>query len=257
LVSRLAAALPGGLFPMPRPTVPPKRKPAKSDLRKEIAAGVISGLLVGLAFFVGQIVVDNNTSEREHAREDRQLAAQNKIEADRNEQGVLLENLRFVRGLSSSSDTAASRPFRSMDLHGLELSGLSLTGADFKNANLKETSFRNANLAGADFGGADVEGADFKGANLAGATFIYESDESRPSGKGPKYLADAILDGASFANIETWGDVNMSGASFCGAIFAKVDFSKAFTAAAKVDKIPPDGLVLPSLDNGGVELCAR
>lgn len=242
---------------MPKSVVPSKRNSAWSDLRKEVTAGVISGLLVGLAFFVGQIVVDNNTSEREHAREDRQLAAQNKIEADRNEQGILLENLRFVRGQSSSSDTTANRPFRSMDLHGLELSGLSLAGADFKNADVRGTSFRNANLAGADFGGADVAGADFTGANLVGASFYYSSDESGDTGKGPSSLAHAHIDRAKFGNIKTWGEVNLSGSSFCGARFADVDFSKAFMSGATLDKIPPEGLVLPSLDNAGVELCAE
>ena len=117
---------------------------------------MISGVVVGLFLFGGQFLVDNNRADREHEREDRQVAARDKIEEDRNEQGILLENLRFVRGLSSA-DPTLTRPFRDMDLHGLELSGLSLAGADFGNANLSGTSFRNTELSGASFDGADVE----------------------------------------------------------------------------------------------------
>lgn len=213
-------------------------------------------MVVGVFLFVGQFLVDNNRADREHEREDRQVAAQNKIEADRTEQGILLENLRFVRGLSSA-DPTLTRPFRGLDLHGLELSGLSLAGADFGNANLRGTSFRNTELSGATFGGADVEKADFTGADLAQAIFNYSTRESADSGRGPESLAQANLNGAYFRNILTWGEVNLSGSTLCGAGFDSVDFTKAFISGATLDKIPSEGGSLPAKADSSLKLCRQ
>jgi uncharacterized protein YjbI with pentapeptide repeats len=246
-----------GLSAMLTPVDASKKNDARSSHRREIRAGIVSGIvsgaLVGVALFVAQGVLDDQRTEREHAREERQIDAQNVIEENRNEQGILLENLRFVRALSSDTAPTVSRPFRGLDLHGLELSGLSLAGADFENANLGGTIFRNTELSGARFGGANVDGADFTGSDLKGASFYYETRETAESGAGPDSLAQANLDGVAFRNISTWGEVNLSGSSFCGATFDSVDFSEAFLAGSALDSIPPAGVVLPS--DPGATLC--
>lgn len=238
---------------------PPKKTPKDPAFRREVfagvASGVISGIVVGVALFTGQLVVDNNRADREHARADTQLASQNKIEADRSEQAILLENLRFVRGLSSAETTGVSRPFRGLDLHGLELGGLSLAGADFANANLKGTSFRDATLRGARFGGADVNGADFTGANMSGSTFYYGTDENKPSGKGPTSLAQADLTGVRFFRISTWSELNLSGSLLCGATFDEINFSDAFIAGAQVDRAFPQNPGLPKALDTSVKIC--
>lgn len=239
---------------MPTPKAAAKEQD-QARLGSDIVAGVISGVVVGLFLFLGQFLVDNNRADREHEREDRQVAARDKIEENRNEQGILLENLRFVRGLSSA-DPTLSRPFRDMDLHGLELSGLSLAGADFGNANLSGTSFRNTELSGASFDGADVEKADFTGADLAKASFNYSTRDSNDSGKEPESLAQANLNGAYFRNILTWGEVNLSGSTLCGAGFDTVDFTKAFISGATVDKIPSEGGILPVQKDTSLVLCS-
>jgi uncharacterized protein YjbI with pentapeptide repeats len=222
------------------------------DLWIGIVGGVASGLIVGIALFVGQLVVDDQRADRERSRDDAQIERQNSIEDARDVQGTRLENLRFVRGLSSRDDLALERPFRGLDLGGMELAGLSLVGADFENSNLAHVSFRSADLRGAQFGGANVDGADFTNANLAGASFSYENRETAASGPGPDSLAQADLSGTLFRRITTWHDLNLSGSNLTGARFEEVDLSDAFVSGAVFDNVCPLFVEWPDLALAGV-----
>lgn len=230
----------------------PQRTWLGIDLWVGILGGVASGLIVGIALFVGQLVVDDQRADREHLRDDAQVERQNSLEDARELQGTRLENLRFVRALSSRVDVELDRPFRGLDLGGMELAGLSLVGADFENANLADVSFRFADLRGASFGGANVDGADFTNANLAGASFSYENRETAASGPGPASLAQADLSGALFRRIQTWHDVNLSGSNLTGATFDEVDLSDAFVAGAVLDNICALAVEWPDLSLAGV-----
>ena len=91
-----------------------------------------------------------------------------------------LENLRFVRQLSSEPGVVA-RPFSKFDLQGQDLALLDLTGASLSDANLRDANLYSADLSPAsptqptklprhsDLSGADLTGASLMGANLTGA----------------------------------------------------------------------------------------
>jgi hypothetical protein len=111
-------------------------------------------------------------------------------------QATRLENLRFVRQLSSGKDVVA-RPFSGLDLRGQDLDLLDLTGADLSGAQLTDADLIGSNLAStptrpsllirtkltrADLSDADLtraivfnaelEGANLEGANLTDAILV-------------------------------------------------------------------------------------
>lgn len=221
-----------------------RRQRIRDDLIVGTVGGLVSGLIVGLAVFVGQIAVDNARETRENAREDRLVARQAAEEADRSETAARLENLRFVRALSSDEDI--DRPFRGFDLEGMELAGLSLEGADFSNSNLRGVSFRNSNLSRAQFGGADVAGADFTDAVLRGATFLYEGRNSKASGEAPLSLAYADLTDSKFRRILTWSQVDVSNSDFTNAYLEEIDWGDSTDVYTVFRNICPIAAVLPS-----------
>jgi hypothetical protein len=61
-------------------------------------------------------------------------------------QATRLENLRFVRQLSSESGVVA-RPFSGFDLQGQNLAGLDLTGAQLDKAKLQDADLRASHLS--------------------------------------------------------------------------------------------------------------
>jgi hypothetical protein len=96
-----------------------------------------------------------------------------------------LENLRFVRQLSSEPGIVA-RPFRGFDLQEQNLVGLDLTGADLGEANLQHANLSVADLrlAPPTHPGTRPRASDLSFANLTGA-HLYDAD-----------LTGAHLDGA-------------------------------------------------------------
>lgn len=251
-ISRLRAAAPIAQVGGDPSTLSGKQANAKQERRQRIqddlvvgtVGGLVSGIVVGLALFSGQLVVDNAREVRENAREERLVARQSAEDAERSEMATRLENLRFVRALSS--DESIDRPLRGLDLEGMELAGLSLEGADFSNSNLRGVSFRNSNLSGAQFGGADVADADFTDAMLRGATFLYEGRNSDPSGAAPLSLAYADLTDSKFRRIMTWRQVDVSGSDFTNAYLEDIDWGDGTDVYTVFRNICPIGTVLPS-----------
>jgi uncharacterized protein YjbI with pentapeptide repeats len=108
---------------------------------------------------------------------------QKRISDDSAAQATRLENLRFVRQLSSEKD-AAARPFSGLDLQGQSLGRLDLTGADLDHAKLQDADFsfshlgciphqvpHCANLIGADLTGAKLVHTDLTGAFRIGVHY--------------------------------------------------------------------------------------
>lgn len=220
------------------------------------AIAVVSGLVAGGVFYLGQMKLDDERIAREHQREDRREAL-----------ATRLENLRFVRALSSIEDV--DRPFAALDLEGMNLSGLNLEGADFSNANLRGANFsktnlknvllESADLTGANFGSAilsgivmdletNVDGVDFSGANLDGA--ILRS----PSGRAT--WDDASLVGATVGWVDFGDTSRLSNAGVIGAEFIGVDLSTIEIVASDNLQVRfcVDDLVAPfkSLENAEV-----
>lgn len=207
-----------------RASVPPRpsRAPASAigrgnpgTWRRELAVGLISGIVVALGSLSGQALVDDQRSTRESAAA--QLSAD---EADRR------ENLRFVR---ERSDDVANKPFGSMDLVGQNLVGLRLPNANFDNAKLSETKFYQAILTDstlkfseaikANFSMADLSRSNFESADLTGAYF------------GAAKLIDTNLMGADLpsANFEV-ADLRgavMVKANLAGAIFGNANLTES------------------------------
>ena len=165
------------------------------------------------AFVVGSIVAAASILWQERIS-DRQAKQAQSISADQARQATRLENLRFVRQLSSESGVVA-RPFSGFDLQGQSLAGLDLRGAQFDKANLQDaklyysdlrptasgtpTTLFAANLTGANLTGAHLNDAILSGAHLNNATL---------SGA---YLTDAKL---NFARLN---GANLNGANLTGA----------------------------------------
>lgn len=228
------------------------------EMWQGIIAGVVSGLLVGGAVFAGQLMVDNNRSDRDHAREDAQIERQKKVEDDRVRAQLRLGNQQIVRSLSSP-DPNLARPFAGLDLTGMKLGGLKLVGADFSDANLTDVSFTGSDLRGATFDGANVDGADFGNADLQKASFQYSNDFRRVSGKSPDGFLGANLDGSQWLSIKSWRDTQLWGASFCGARFRDVDFSKATMWGTRIDgaSVTYDELTINSDYSDKIEYCSQ
>src|SRR4029079_13003918 len=85
-------------------------------------------------------------------------------DARRADQAERLGNLRFVSSTSSADQRL--RPFRSMDLSGMNLTGLQLDGADFTQPRLIDARLESSELDHAVFIDARLGGADLKNAIL-------------------------------------------------------------------------------------------
>jgi hypothetical protein len=88
------------------------------------------------------------------------------VDGSRSDRADRLENLRFVRDRSSS--TQQDRPFSGIDLTETNLSGLSLARADFKGARLDGARLTLTSLQGSDFVDASMRNADLREADLSG-----------------------------------------------------------------------------------------
>lgn len=192
----------------------------------------MAGLVVGGVVLGAQLIVEDRRIAFEHQREDTAQAA-----------ATRLENLRFVRTLSSAG--RLDRSFGALDLAGIELGGSNLAYADFRGAdlsganlagtnlegpNLSLAKLTNANLFAADLTGAGmvdtiVEDADFVFADLSGA-FVPNTDLADPE----RNLGVAVWDSATFigayvAGIDFSATTSLVSGWVLGARFVDVDLS--------------------------------
>jgi hypothetical protein len=123
------------------------------------------------------------------------ISLQQSISAASAKLATRLENLRFVRQLSSEPSIVA-RPFSGFDLEGQNLAGLDLTGAQLDNANLRHATLHLSDLRpGPPMNGvpfpqySNLTRADLTGANLGGANLTLAR-------MGRANLTDAELLGA-------------------------------------------------------------
>jgi uncharacterized protein YjbI with pentapeptide repeats len=143
-------------------------------------------------------------------------------------QATRLENLRFVRQLSSESNVLA-RPFSGFDLQGQDLGGLDLRGAQFDGANLQDANLFLSDLTPTPpsamaasrpeiilppghppWGLTTLSGANLTGANLS---YAYLTDAN---------LIDANLTGANLTGALLSGAL-LSGANLTGAHLTNLD----------------------------------
>jgi len=139
-------------------------------------------------------VIDDARARRESAAAQHQHDVDRDIAASQARHAEQLENLRFVRQLSTQPDTP--RPFAGLDLQGQNLAGLDLRGACLNFANLQDvqllwsdlsstpahyTQIIGGRLSGADLLGAKLTKADLIGATLTGAdlTGIYYDEKTK------------------------------------------------------------------------------
>jgi uncharacterized protein YjbI with pentapeptide repeats len=147
---------------------------------------------------------------------------QNSLSDAAAKQATRLENLRFVRQLSSESNVV-SRPFAALDLQSQDLSGLDLRGADLSDAKLQHaklifahlsttpprfTLLVGADLTGADLSRAELDNADLVDADLTGAN-----------------LENAILTGATMSRADLSG-ADLDGADLTGAFLRGVHYDE-------------------------------
>jgi uncharacterized protein YjbI with pentapeptide repeats len=209
---------------------------------------IVVALLVGLAVLGAQKVLDDSRADR-----DRDIAANQARHAEQ------LENLRFVRQLSTQ--TGIARPFSGFDLRGQNLSQLDLTGAQLIDANLQ-----GANLIGSDltppplysplysrFGnGTNLSGANMTGANLTNANL------SRV------WLARANLTNANLSGTQlsyAWLGhevhepvVNLTNANLHGANLYKAHLDGAYLTGANLTGAHMTGANLTEVDLTGANL---
>jgi hypothetical protein len=158
-----------------------------------------------------------------------------------------LENLRFVRQLSSEKDVVA-RPFAQFDLEGQNLAGLDLRGADFTGASLQQadlftsdlsprpptattgpghSTLASANLTNAHLNFANLSGAFMPGADLSGAHLDY----ANLSGAAP---VDVNLSGANLNHAD------LSGANLTHAHLSGADLDEANLSGANLERVNYD-----------------
>lgn len=202
-------------------------------------SGVVAGAIVGVAILGTQLIVEDQRITAEHLRED-----------NRRNSATRLENLRFVRGLSSPE--RLDRPFRGLDLSGLDLAGLDLAYADFEGADLSDADLRGTNLVGANLDHTNLTGAVLAEANLRGATIFEPRDASETD------FSETNLSGASIGTLEPvepgeprpFLHANFDGANLLGANMANVDFSS--TEYLKSASIP--GALFSGMDLSNVRM---
>jgi uncharacterized protein YjbI with pentapeptide repeats len=143
-------------------------------------------------------------------------------------QATRLENLRFVRQLSSQKDVTA-RPFSDLDLQGQNLARLDLRGADLDGANLQHANLDSADLSPApsrrtDLAGANLTGANLTDANLTDAFLLLAHLDGAD-------LTSAHLDGAHLRGADLTsadlGDATLTGARLYGANLTGADLTDA------------------------------
>lgn len=155
-----------------------------SDILSGIIAGLVSGVIIAL---LAALVLEPRLNDQ-----------QNRI-----------ENVRFLRDISTRSDTG-SMPFRNLDLKGADLSGLNFhcrdTGyhgetcsakADFTGAMLSSATMTVMDLEGADFSGADLSHADLSETSLKGANLRTAN------------MTGVKLDGACYDPRTLWPDESL------------------------------------------------
>jgi Pentapeptide repeats (8 copies) len=146
-------------------------------------------------------------------------------------QATRLENLRFVRQLSSENNATRPFPFAHLDLQGQDLDSLDLKAANLRDANLHEAHLDFADLSAvpgtqatevpqptaltrADLSGANLTGAWLLGANLTAANLFTAN------------LTGALLDEANLtgANVTV---ANLTHAHLTSANLTRADLSFA------------------------------
>jgi Pentapeptide repeats (8 copies) len=172
---------------------------------------VVVALLIGVVLVGGQWLLDNR-----RAAVDRQLEDQRNAAAER------LENLRFIRDRSSSA--AASRPFGSLDLRGLQLAQLHLVGATFTDADLTRAILSSTDLRRAEFQYARLGEANLQGTDLSHATL--QSATMRRATLRGAILSDAYV-----------GDADLRGADLTYTNLSGANLTRADLAGAKVDPV--------------------
>lgn len=218
--------------------------PPKHELRWWIRDVLVSGLvalIVAAGTIVGQKLIDDVRADRDH-----EIAKQENDRAER------LENLRFVRG-RSTSDPNQERPFYGIDLTGLNLGGLDLPGANFGEAmlngcNLVQTNLEGANLAYAELNDAAVLGVNFTGANLTGADFTHVTINNElamnpapgqpavPTTFTGSTLAGVVFDQSALFDVSLSG-LDLTGASFKDAALLGVDLTGATLTDADLEGV--------------------
>ncbi|WP_173923302.1 pentapeptide repeat-containing protein [Agromyces sp. Marseille-P2726] len=221
------------------------------DIAIAVGSGIVSGAIVGFMIFAFQYNVEEERMTREQIREDERQAV-----------AIRLENLRFVRALSS--DVILDRPFRGLDLRGMELSGLNLAGADLQGADLTQATITATNLVGANLSGANLTDASLTFSDLTGAQ-----------------LLNVNIEGARFDSVDlsgAWLDVteiydeapavvsepaaSWEGVDLIGATVGFIDFSNmsyvhgSSISAAEFRGVDLSGVSIdnePMSDSGGVE----
>ena len=159
------------------------------------AALLVGGIVAGVSIWYQELVSDKQTT-----------------------QATRLENLRFVRQLSSGKDVV-TRPFSRLDLQGQDLDLLDVTGADLNGAQLTDADLIGSNLASTPTRPtllirAKLTRADLEGANLTGA-IMWNADLEGARLWGAK-LTGAILSGADLKGADL-RDAYLTGATMWSA----------------------------------------
>ncbi|RXZ72782.1 pentapeptide repeat-containing protein [Agromyces albus] len=195
-------------------------KPDPHTIGNDIISGIVAGAVVGVTILVAQFYVEDQRIAREENREDAQIAREHVREDEQVALATRLENLRFVRALSSIEPM--DRPFRGLDLEDMDLSGLNLNGADFSESNLRGARLEDTRLAGVDLHGADLTGADLSRADLSGADLVGTTFED--ANFSMAHLRGATIgkfNDAPASSAAIWNDADLS-----GAVMSTVDFSR-------------------------------
>ena len=156
------------------------------SLWPDVLSGTIGGIISGAAILLAT------------------LYATQQLEQRLNDQQNRVENLRFVRDVSTRA--RGPMPFRNLDLKGMNLSGLRFrcrdpqtlvegacgNKADFVGAKQASVDMSRMNLEYADFTGADLRNVNLSQSNLRGAD-LNDAD-----------LTDANLDQACYDDLTNW-----------------------------------------------------
>ncbi|WP_410676926.1 pentapeptide repeat-containing protein [Amycolatopsis sp. cmx-4-68] len=129
----------------------------------------------------------------------------------------------MVNGWSTIRAHGARADLRGAVLRGADLSGARLVGADLTDADLRRADLTKADLSGAVLRGADLSGSVLFSATLRGAD-LTESDLCRAD------MRHVDLRGAELMRTA------LRGADMWGAYTWDVDFGRAFTDGAQLDR---------------------
>jgi uncharacterized protein YjbI with pentapeptide repeats len=169
------------------------------------------------------------------------------ISAEQARQATRLENLRFVRQLSSEKDVVA-RPFAGFDLQGQILAGLDLTGADLTVAKLQDAVLVYSQLRcrpkpvgqpGPSLTCVSLAYADLTRADLTRADLTYAD------------LTDAILEGTNLTGADLEG-AHLTRADLTDAILEGTNLTDADLTRADLEGAHLEGAHLTGADLRGV-----